>query len=343
MGENCRWLLDPEHGDEWKKKYFSFSGRLGRAAYLKRAVVLGIIAVVFFWGSAFAFGNAFKRADTGLVIFVTILFSLPLAVSQLSMTVRRLHDLGHSGLWLLGLFFYLIACLAFSWPEEIPFIFSLPATFLAFYSTFWPGSNEENRYGLPQRGLRKLVGSGWVQFKQEFFSWEGRISRRWFFLPMVILISYTGSAILVTMLCLYVFSIEIYLVRMPMFDWLDFLVFLIVHAILWICGLLACVGFCVRRLNDIGWPKFLAIVPVIIFALIPSYWVVKIWAVNSMLLFALFAREVGSILFWLAASVVCFLAFSLVPGQKGANQHGENPVTAGLVPGEAADFSESQI
>jgi len=342
MEENYRWLLDPEHGDGWKKKYFSFSGRLGRAAHLKRAVVLGIIVILIFLCSMLFFAGAFMRSDAGFIIFMTLVF-LPLVVSQLSMTVRRLHDLGHSGLWIFGLSFYSIACLAISWPKDIPFIFSLPAAFFGLYTIFWPGTNGENQYGLPQRGLRKLVGSGWVQFKQEFFSREGRISRRWFFPPMIILINYTVSAVLLTMLCLYALSIGIYLIRMPVFDWLNLLVLLIVHAILWICGLLACVGFCVRRLNDMGWPKFLAIVPVIIFALIPSYWVVKIWAVNPMSLAALFAREVGSILFWLAASLVCFLTFSLVPGQKGANRHGESPVTAGLVPGEAADFSESQI
>jgi|GEM_PF-1672914 Predicted membrane protein len=340
MEENCRWLLDPGHGDEWKKKYFSFSGRLGRAAHLKRAAVLSLIVALVCLCSMLFFAGA--GAGAGFIIFM-LLFVLPLVVSQLSMTVRRLHDLGHSGLWILGLFFYSIVCLAISWPKDISFIFSLPATFFSLYTMFWPGTNGENQYGLPQRGLRKLAGSGWVQFQQEFFSREGRISRRWFFPPMIMLISYTVSAVLLTMLGLYVLSIGIYLVRMPMFDWLNLLVLLIVHIILWICGLLACVGFCARRLNDMGWPNFLAIVPVIIFALIPSYWVVKIWAVNPMSVAALFDMEIGSILFWLAASVVCFLAFSLVPGQKGANRHGESPMTAELVPGESADFSESQI
>lgn len=85
------------------KKYFEFSGRARRAEYwyftlfnVIFSIVLGVIDAVI------AAGNT---SDIGVL---GGLYSLALFIPSLAVAVRRLHDTGRSGWWMLMIFIPLI-------------------------------------------------------------------------------------------------------------------------------------------------------------------------------------------------------------------------------------------
>ncbi|MEY3018496.1 MAG: hypothetical protein RL336_1631 [Pseudomonadota bacterium] len=85
------------------KKYFEFSGRARRAEYwyftlfnVIFSIVLGVIDAVI------AAGNS---SDIGVL---GGLYSLALFIPSLAVAVRRLHDTGRSGWWMLMIFIPLI-------------------------------------------------------------------------------------------------------------------------------------------------------------------------------------------------------------------------------------------
>jgi uncharacterized membrane protein YhaH (DUF805 family) len=73
------------------ERYAEFSGRAGRAEYWWFFLANVLISVGF---------NILGRAS-GLFVFLGFLVSIALLVPSLAVAVRRLHDIGRSGLWLL--------------------------------------------------------------------------------------------------------------------------------------------------------------------------------------------------------------------------------------------------
>ncbi|WP_071141744.1 DUF805 domain-containing protein [Acidaminococcus timonensis] len=74
----------------WKPMYFSFDGRLSRGDFVCRWLLLVLCAVVV----SLLCGVISILAPLGILAFIA------LCVAQISISVRRLHDRGHSGLWL---------------------------------------------------------------------------------------------------------------------------------------------------------------------------------------------------------------------------------------------------
>lgn len=72
------------------------------------------------------------------LVFLIILFG-PIFFASISLVVRRLHDLGHSGKWLL----------AFMLISFIPILGVLFSFALIIYLSFKKGKNESNKYGEP--------------------------------------------------------------------------------------------------------------------------------------------------------------------------------------------------
>lgn len=87
----ARFQANIPDADTWKPMYFSFEGRLSRGTYVCRWLILLLSAVVI----GLISGIISFLAPLGMVALIA------LAVSQISLAVRRLHDRGHSGLWLL--------------------------------------------------------------------------------------------------------------------------------------------------------------------------------------------------------------------------------------------------
>ena len=86
------WALLP------MKRYAQFSGRAPRAEYwwfyLGTVVIGWILAIV-----DAAIGTSKAIGDTGIL---GLLFTLATIVPSTAVTVRRLHDIGRTGFWLLG-------------------------------------------------------------------------------------------------------------------------------------------------------------------------------------------------------------------------------------------------
>ena len=99
-------------------KYADFHGRASRSEYWWFRLAAVVLLVLFLLLARF--GSPLQS--------VLYLYLLGMLVPELSLGVRRLHDTGRSGWWLLlGLFLY----------PALIFLFCLP------------GQNEANRYGPP--------------------------------------------------------------------------------------------------------------------------------------------------------------------------------------------------
>ena len=76
-------------------RYFSFEGRLARLPFFGRGFYQGVIAVALAMVSIPFFSREGLWWWLGIIIVVVALVLL--AVGSVSMTVRRLHDMGLSG------------------------------------------------------------------------------------------------------------------------------------------------------------------------------------------------------------------------------------------------------
>lgn len=121
------------------KKYGSIEGRASRSEYWWFAlfntlpfillVIIGIITGSFDDDSEIGMGM-------GIVLILFSIFFLAIIIPAITVSVRRLHDLGQSGWWIMG-FIVLSA---------IPIVGSLVT--IAMYVYFaMPGKAEANRFG----------------------------------------------------------------------------------------------------------------------------------------------------------------------------------------------------
>lgn len=77
-------------------KYATFSGRARRREFWLFTLALFIASIVFAVVDSVVFGTSFSGYGP-----LSVLFSLVTFVPSLAVTVRRLHDTGRSGWWLL--------------------------------------------------------------------------------------------------------------------------------------------------------------------------------------------------------------------------------------------------
>ena len=103
-----------------KEKYATFRGRASRSEYwwFTLAVMLVSIALSMM-EVAFMSGETFDSIPEGNGP-LTMLFSLAVLLPELAVSVRRLHDTGHSGWWLLLAFVPLIGSLVLLWWSVSP-------------------------------------------------------------------------------------------------------------------------------------------------------------------------------------------------------------------------------
>ena len=107
------------------RKYATFEGRASRSEYWWFQLLLFLLSVA---GSLL---GTFAETLGGLVLLAVV---LGLFVPNLAVTVRRMHDVGWSGWWLLLIW--------------------VPFGVLAFYAImFWPGRLGANRFGPPPGDL----------------------------------------------------------------------------------------------------------------------------------------------------------------------------------------------
>lgn len=288
-----------------KENFFRTDGRLNRKRYFLRNVVLaalGVLLLIFFSiyigmtlidtgeGAFAAFLHSFM---TGIGVFM--LLCTPLIISHLTLTVRRLHDVGMSGWYLLFLYVPLVNVA------------------LGFYLLFKEGQSGANAYGDDPRALPAAANAGDAQpsppadaepslpaaaaelpdaplhtFSDlRFFSMKGRLSRRDFALTLGAICG--GQGLLFALYDSLVLPLN-YLVAASLFRdatpafWgltvttLGAAIFLMLLATPFLG-----VSAVVRRLHDMGrsglcaLPAFLAILTIIF---IPVFYIL-IWGVSQ--------------------------------------------------------------
>jgi uncharacterized membrane protein YhaH (DUF805 family) len=124
-----RWIRHEEELMQWYlavlKNYAGFSGRARRTEYWMFGLVNFVITLVFY---ILAFLHA------GFFIVLVALYGLAVLVPSLAVLVRRLHDTGMSGWWILIVL--------------VPFVGGI--VLLVF--TLLPGNHGPNRYGDDPKG-----------------------------------------------------------------------------------------------------------------------------------------------------------------------------------------------
>jgi len=84
--------------DTVKTKYVDFNGRAGRAEFWYYMLFYIIIALVLSLVSSFLFSSGTEGGGRSML---SSLLSLALLLPSLGVSIRRLHDIGKSGWWVL--------------------------------------------------------------------------------------------------------------------------------------------------------------------------------------------------------------------------------------------------
>ena len=128
------------------ERFFSLNGRLARLPFFLRGIQVSIAGLVIFFASLPLFISD-GRALWWAGILVVALAGVVLVVSSVSLTVRRLHDLGLSGyhaIWVIAAD-SLSGVLSYGSTKVV--LFSLPLAIVGFWLLFWPGNKIANRFG----------------------------------------------------------------------------------------------------------------------------------------------------------------------------------------------------
>lgn len=121
---------------------FTFHGRLGRGRFLGYALLMGVIGnVAIFVGLfAFVFLTDTYIDERDVTPLAGALYNYATALLGLSYSVRRLHDLGHSGKWMIALLL--------PWGVILPYpLVLLVSVLVLFVFAVAPGTDGPNRYG----------------------------------------------------------------------------------------------------------------------------------------------------------------------------------------------------
>ena len=373
------------------QKFASFKGRIGREDYFKRTVIsfVGIygamivmmIGLALFAGlmSVLFSGRAAGGITAVLGGLLMVVMLVGMMVVAFSLVARRLHDLGYSGWWILGGFAYSLVAMAlgiipvvgsiatasYSRGPSLEFFGSLgfminlilllmvPLYLVIIALGLWPGNGEENQYGPPTRKRNLTFSSNWEQVKKEFFSFSGRLNRKWF-IGMMFAISFYSGYIGAAFLIYGAVGIGFAFAS-------DSIVTGIISCLTLVIGLagilIACysyISLLARRVHDMGYSRWVGVgffFLQILLSLISVYLVIDLFVeLANMSRYFRHSRDIDSLLGAFkgisAVSSLSFLGMLLMmalPGTKGENKYGVNPVDAGLLPGEKQESTDEKI
>ncbi len=351
-------FLKEEEG--MKKKFFSFSGRIGRETFARRGLVSSAIFAIYFMFIFLIGVVSLSGFDQGGVIFPLVIFFAPGVIiyvwSLLSLGVRRFHDQGHSGqsfagllglgALLLGIQFFLMRNWFGTGGEDIgtlqmiSMLLQIPTSLFGFYLTLWPGTRATNCYGEPPRSHRFSDQTAWEQFKQEYCSFSGRVGRKYFFG----ILTFGASQVLEFSIGLFAAPLMLKIFTMISKTsgslYAEILSFFLggVGFVATGLGMMMMLSLIVRRFQDIGIPRWGAILVFsgYLYSLIKP--IVMIYEMGPRAVFIL-NQNMG---YYLLVPL-SLLVISVIPGKKGVNQHGPNPVEVGLLPGEKEESMDEKL
>lgn len=129
------------------ERYFSFHGRLARLPFFIRGVYLSIAMTVVMIASIPLFANGSRVLWwAGLAVLIGGIGAI--AASEVSLTVRRLHDLGLSGYHVIWVAAADVAGSILSYSDNDTALYvALPLLAIGLWLLFWPGQAGTNRFG----------------------------------------------------------------------------------------------------------------------------------------------------------------------------------------------------
>lgn len=134
--------------------FLTFDGRMNRRSYIVNALV-NFFCMLLIAGISFAIHPALGAFVFFIVFIIYFLRSLVILL-------RRVHDLGYSGYWILAVYgisllISIVSAIMYKFYETdlyISDISSLIFTILQLYVLFWPGQKFENKYGpVPEKKI----------------------------------------------------------------------------------------------------------------------------------------------------------------------------------------------
>ena len=128
------------------ERFFSLSGRLARLPFFLRGIQVAIVAVVIFFASLPLFMNGSRGLWWAGIAVVAVAIAM-LGVSTVSLTVRRLHDLGLSGYHAIWVIAADVAAEVLSYGSSRALLFSLPLAAIGLWLIVWPGNKAADRFG----------------------------------------------------------------------------------------------------------------------------------------------------------------------------------------------------
>ena len=308
----------------FREDLFVFTGRIGREKFLLESFLITFLGVLIISILGLVVGGIFESRSPN---FVAIIGMSPFAFALLSRSVRRLHDLGRSG-WLLVVPGAISFFASISDESELFYFFG---TLFYLYLTLWPGQMQENEYGLPPRGLQvqEKVLTQKEKFKKEFFSFEGRIGRKWFLFPLLFLIfqlQAISGAIRENLSLMYLVAAyddtEISLVASA--------IVLVLNTTLLIGIVLSCSTFIARRIQDIGWSRTVAVISIglMIGVICTPFILIMAAEPRAVALYYFHGIPIHLEMLLLAMTTVAIilLVLAVKKGESGSNKFGENPV-----------------
>ena len=126
-------------------RYLSFAGQLARLPFFSRGVLLGVVAAALAMASIPFFSREGLWWWLGILVVAAALVLL--FVGGVSLTMRRLHDLGLSGyhaIWVSAAQTMWVP-LSYGPPEVM--LAGLPLAAVGLWLLFWPGNRGPNRFG----------------------------------------------------------------------------------------------------------------------------------------------------------------------------------------------------
>ena len=132
--------------DTITKKYFKSNVRASRKEYFSFILFSTLLSEVA--GFIFIINDQKMNWFIGLLIFISILFTLYSFIPSITLTIRRLHDLNLSGYWSF-MIIPILCCLTIDKYKNIPLIGGVILIFFILSLIFKKGTPKANKYGEP--------------------------------------------------------------------------------------------------------------------------------------------------------------------------------------------------
>lgn len=143
------------------KKYFSIKGRASRSEYWNFVLFAVLIMILVTVGITVLATNLIRNSQTPeaatvlALLVVVVIYIFAFAIPLLTLLVRRLHDIGLSGIWVgivfgLGVAANLISAAQVTSADSLNPVIGIAniSSFVLLGASLWPSQPRTNKYGV---------------------------------------------------------------------------------------------------------------------------------------------------------------------------------------------------